>query len=148
MRRNGFKLKGDIFRLDFRRKSLLWGCWGTGTDYPDKLWVSPPWRLSRSGWWDFEQPDLVGGAPAYTQRLKLDDLKVHYVSMILWSCYLRRNQHSHTELYLGTLFCAHELTHQLTSCCLDWELQKMTLPSGKLLLKSLSEICLNAQISS
>ena len=41
MRRNGFKREESRFSLDIRKK-LFTGC-------PEKLWMPPPWRYSRSG---------------------------------------------------------------------------------------------------
>lgn len=48
-RGSGFKQKENRFRLETRRNSLLWGCWGIGTDFPEKLRM-PHHKCSRLGW--------------------------------------------------------------------------------------------------
>lgn len=60
--------KNSRFRLDIRRNSLLWRCWGSGSGYPEKLCMSHPWKCSGSGlmrpwaaWSRAWQPCLLQG---------------------------------------------------------------------------------------
>jgi len=55
-RENSFKLKEEKCRL----KYLFSGHCGTGTGCPEMLWMSHPWRCSRTGWMG-PQAALSGG---------------------------------------------------------------------------------------
>jgi len=46
---NGFRLKESRCRLDIRKKFFTTRVWDTGTGYPEKLWLPPPWKCSRPG---------------------------------------------------------------------------------------------------
>jgi len=48
-RSNDIKLKEGRFRLDIRKKSLLWGWWNSGTHCTEKWWMPHPWKHSRPG---------------------------------------------------------------------------------------------------
>ncbi|KAK4824247.1 LOW QUALITY PROTEIN: hypothetical protein QYF61_012513 [Mycteria americana] len=58
-RGNSFKLKVSRLRLDIRKKLFTVMLVRHWNRLPEKLWMPPPWKCSRSGWMGFEQPDLV-----------------------------------------------------------------------------------------
>ena len=72
------------------RNSLLWGLRDTGTGWPGKLWLHPPWQCSRPGWMGLWATWSSGRCPcpwqgAWNEMIfKVSSNPNH--SMILWFC--------------------------------------------------------------
>ena len=45
-----------------------------------------PGKIQGQAGWGFEQPGLEGGVPAYSRRLKLDDLKGPFQPKLFYGC--------------------------------------------------------------
>lgn len=46
---NAFKLRENRFRLDVRRKRIMWESWDIRISCPEKLWMTLPWNCWKTG---------------------------------------------------------------------------------------------------